>query len=224
MSECYTWVNVDKKEYISPGDFDCGLRFRESMNKDCLPLHALHTLLSGEWKGDHLVWLGDECSVSPLSPYGIIQTLYAQSADFGTPGNAFDMICESYRNVSCLFREAEHAVREEIGNYLEDLRDGRFEVDNVFGINIENPFEGLFGKTCRRSRYIVNHTKKVFYTLDETAILFQDHTKNDFSDPLPLLMGFGGTAESGEWLGDIIGVSDRRPEAYSLLETIYVDW
>ena len=30
------------------------------------------------------------------------------------------MIYESYRNVSCLFKEAEKEIREEIGYYLEE--------------------------------------------------------------------------------------------------------
>ena len=70
----------------------------------------------------------------------------------------------------------------------------------------------------------MNHTKKIYYSLNETVILFQDHTVNNFSDPLPILMGYGRVTEPGEWLGDIIGVSDQRPEGYSLLREIYLDW
>ena len=109
------------------------------MHKDSIPLHALHSLLINEWKGDHVLWFGDECPVPEQSSNGVIKTLYEQSAEFGYPGDAFDMIC-------------------------------------------------------------------------------------DFSDPLPFLMGYGRVTEPGEWLGDIIGVSDQRPEGYSLIKEIYVDW
>ena len=34
----YHWVNIDKKEYITPRDFDYGNKFHESMNKDSAPL------------------------------------------------------------------------------------------------------------------------------------------------------------------------------------------
>ena len=44
MGEYYNWINVDKKEYICPGDFDYGNKFHESMHKDSIPLHALHIL------------------------------------------------------------------------------------------------------------------------------------------------------------------------------------
>ena len=64
----------------------------------------------------------------------------------------------------------------------------------------------------------------MYYSLDETDILFQNNTKNDFSDPLPIQMGYGRVTEPGEWLGDIIGVSDIKPEGYLLLKKLYVNW
>lgn len=33
MGEYYRWVNVDKKEYICPEDFDYGSKFGASMHK-----------------------------------------------------------------------------------------------------------------------------------------------------------------------------------------------
>ena len=225
MGEYYNWVNVDKKEYICPGDFDYGNKFHESMHKDSVPLHALHSLLIDEWKGDRILWFGDECPVPEQSSNNVIRELYAQTKAFGYPGDAFDMICESYRNVSCFFREAEKDVREEIGYYLDEYREtGKLDNYNEYGIDLENPYEGLFLKTGRRYRFTINDTKKIYYALDETDILFQDHTKNDFSDPLPILMGYGRVTEPGEWLGDLIGVSDQRPEGYSLIKEIYVDF
>ncbi|MSR94097.1 hypothetical protein FYJ34_07455 [Clostridiaceae bacterium 68-1-5] len=225
MGEYYNWVNVDKKEYICPADFDYGNKLHESMHKDSTPLFALHSLLMDSWKGDRILWFGDECSVPEQSSNNVIQLLYNHSAAFGYPGDAFDTICESYRNVSCFFKEAEKDVREEIGYYLDEYREtGRLEPFNEYGIDLDNPFDGLFFMTGKRRKYTVNHTKKIYYSLDETDILFQDHTKNDFSDPLPLLLGYGRIKEPGEWIGDIIGVSDQRPEGYSLIKEIYVDW
>ena len=84
--------------------------------------------------------------------------------------------------------------------------------------------EGLFIKQTKRYKYTVNHTKKVYYSLEETVVLYQDHTRNDYSDPLPIMMGYGRVTEPGEWLGDIIGVSDQRPEGYLLLKELFVDW
>lgn len=225
MGEYYQWVNVDKKEYICPEDFDYGSKFGASMHKDSTPLHALHSLLTDEWKGDRVLWFGDECSVPEQSSNGVIKTLYEQSVEFGYPEDAFDMICESYRNVSCLFKEAEKDVREWIEDDLEEYREnGKLDHFNEYGIDLDNPYEGLFLKTAKRRMFTINHTKKIYYTLAETDILFQDRTKNDYADPLAVLMGYGRVTEPGEWLGDVIGVSDQRPEGYSLIKEMYVDW
>lgn len=195
MGEYYNWINVDKREYICPADFDYGNKFCESIHKDSIPLCALHTLLNDEWKGDHVLWFGDECSVFNSHSSNIIRTLYAQSVKFGYPGDAFDMICETYKNVSGLFKEAEEET---------------------------NPFEGLFVKRGKKYKYTINHTKKVYYSLDETAVLYSDHTRSDFLDPLPILMGYGRVTDPGEWIGDIIGVSDQRPKEYELLTELRI--
>lgn len=147
-----------------------------------------------------------------------------QTAEVGDLGYTLDLLLDIYRNVSCLFKEAEEDIREEIGYYIEEYRKlGRLEHYNEYGIDLEHPYEGLFLKTGRRYKYTINHTKKVYYSLDETKILFQDNTENDFSDPLPILMGYGRGMEPGEWLGDIIGVSDSKPEGYLLLKKLYMD-
>ena len=225
MGEYYNWVNVDKREYLCPGDFGYGNKAHESMHRDSTPLLALHALLCDRWKGNRVVWFGDECSVPAQFPNNLIQTLFNQSEAFGYPGDAFDMFCESYRNVSCLFKEAEENVREEIGFYLEDYReDGKLDHYNEYGIDLDHPFDGLFLMIGERYKYTLNHTKKIYYTLNETNILYLDGTKNEYSDPLPILMGYGRVLDPGKWLGDVIGVSDFPPEEYSLIQNIQLDW
>ena len=65
-------------------------------------------------------------------------------------------------------------------------------------------------------------TRKVYYSLDETAVLYPDHTRSDFLDPLLILMGYGRVTDPGEWIGDIIGVSDQRPDGYEPLIEIQI--
>lgn len=36
--------------------------------------------------------------------------------------------------------------------------------------------------------------------------------------------GYGRVTKPGEWLGDIIGVSDSKLEGYLLLKKLYVNW
>ena len=53
MGEYYDWVNVDRKEYINPNDFDFGNKKHESMGRGNVFLCALRELLSKEWEGVH---------------------------------------------------------------------------------------------------------------------------------------------------------------------------
>ena len=66
MGEYFDWVNVNKREYICPGDFDYGNKFHESRHKNNPVLCALYELLSGRWKGDPVVFLGDEAKIPDM--------------------------------------------------------------------------------------------------------------------------------------------------------------
>ena len=223
MSEDYRWVNVDKEEYFCPEEFDYGGRYRESQQKYSHVLGALHSLLQNEWKGDRILWLGDECTVPEQSKNELIREIHAQSVVFGYPGDIFDTLCESYRNVSCLFKEAEGWVRDAVECYLSEYQEnGKLQYYNEYGIDFEKPYEGMFLKTGQRCEFTMNHSKRAYYSLKETAIYNPDYTKNDWADPLPGLMGYGKNAGVGEWVGDIIAVSDQRPEGYFFIKKMYL--
>ena len=66
----------------------------------------------------------------------------------------------SYRNVSGLFRESEEEVRPEIDLYLEDLMNHWKYAHNEYGIDINDPFKGLFAMTGQRRRYVLNRTRQ----------------------------------------------------------------
>lgn len=224
MGEYFDWVNVDKKEFICPGDFDYGNKFHETVHKDSVPLLALHTLLNERWSGDHVLFLGDECNVPEDRHNYVYSLLTRQYKAYQDGGYTWDMVFETYRNVSGLFKETEKEVRPEIGYYLEELRNHEEYAHNEYGIDINDPFKGLFIMTGRRRRYVLNHTRKVCYSLEETKILYLDHTESDFADLLPILLGFGRSCDLGPWIGDVIRVSEEIPEGYSLLQEVYLDW
>lgn len=142
----------------------------------------------------------------------------------GYPGDMLDTICESYRNVSCLFKAAEEVVREEVGYYLDELRDGGTPPYNEYGIDINAPYKGLFIKEGKKFIFTLNHTKKCGYSLDITKIIYQDGSICEYIDPLPILLGYGNRMNPGPWLGDVIGVDDELPAGYSLLSEIHLDW
>ncbi|MCD8383804.1 MAG: hypothetical protein LUC39_02435 [Clostridiales bacterium] len=225
MGEYYKWVNVDKKEYLSPTDFGLGNKRYESLTRGNAFLCSLRELLDEHWKGDHIAFLGDEFSVSGNESNALLRSLYQQTLLYGKPGSISDLIDEKYRNVSCLFRDAEKEVRKEISFYIESMRSGEAPLTvNEYGVNLERPFENLFSKKGRTFQYTINCTKGVCYSFNDTQILHLNHTHNDYADPLPLLMSYGRTSSGGQWLGDIVAVADDIPDNVLLLDRIYLDW
>ena len=222
MGEYFSWVNVDKKEYISPCDFDLGNKRYESIHWGNELLCALRELLSKEWNGDHIFFMGDQNLINKDTKNETLKILYEHSDKFGYPGDGFDTVYESYKNVSGLFKETEEYVREEIGFYLSGLERG-CDI-NEYGIDISDPFQGLFQREGRDFIYTINHNKRVCYSFEKTKILFKDGEECDFADPLPILMVYGSNRIPGEWVGDIIGVSDNVPEGYEVLKEIVLEW
>ena len=221
MGEYFRWVNIDKKEYLLPSDFNHGSKSHESLHKNNSFLCALFEMLATQWCGDHIIFIGDEGNISTNTPSPILQRLEHQAS----PGHYFDYICDNYRNISCLFKDAENIVRESIADYLVDLQNNHPYADvNEYGIDINDPFVGLFQKSGMHIRYIINRTKRVYYCQDTTKILYKDGGICDYADPLPILMSFGRSVMAGEWLGDIIDVSNEIPQNYSFLEEINLNW
>ena len=168
--------------------------------------------------------MGDEKRIPQDADNVTLSTLYDHTVQAGYPGEALDTIYEAYKNVSGLFKAAEPEVRWEIEQYLEDLKDPEVKAYNEYGIDIKNPFDGLFLREGRNFLYTVNHTKKTCYSFEATKILYQSNEESDFVDPLPILLSYGNHADIGMWVGDIIGVSDEMPEGYHLLGSIKLDW
>lgn len=221
MGEYFRWANIDKKQYLLPSDFDYGSKAHESLHKRNAFLRALYELLSTQWCGDQIIFVGDEGEIPPETPYSVLQKLNEQASS----EDYFDYICDNYRNVSCLFKDAEVEVREEIRCYLEDLKNGHpYASVNEYGIDINDPFAGLFQKSGKDFRYIINHTKKVYYSLDITKILYKDGYPCEYADPLPMLMAYGRSVVPGAWLSDVIGVSNEIEDGYTLLQEIRCTW
>lgn len=227
MSEYFFWANIDKKQFLSPSDFGCGCRLHESMHRENTPMSALYALLSMEWKGDCVLFLGDEGKMPFPSGYDVFRLINRQIQDYHQGDyHYFDFIMETYWNLSALFKDTEPELRPEfercIDRKLRHHDDDRLIQE--YQMDVEHPFEGLFWRNGMNFRYMINHTKKVYYSFTQTTIRFLDSSENPWADPLPILMAYGRTANIGPWVGDIIGVGDSVDETYSPLKEIYLDW
>ena len=70
MGEYYNWVNINKKEYIAPCDFGLGSKIYGAVVADNQLLGALYDLLSSDWKGDMIVFLGAETNITENDAFG----------------------------------------------------------------------------------------------------------------------------------------------------------
>ncbi|MEZ7742308.1 hypothetical protein O3884_03500 [Gemella sp. 20925_1_85] len=216
MGECYQWVNVDKKEYISPVDFGYGSKRWQTLHAENIFLCALYKLLATDWAGDHIIWLGDELPRLNSSDNVSLEILYQDTLESGYPASSEDTVDEMYTNISGTFKEAEEEVRDELEYYLSLIKQ--------YGIRVDDPFKGFFSREGRDYLYTINHTKKVYFSLDITKVLYLNGSECDFANPLPILLGYGKSCNTGNWVGDEISTSDKIPKDYVLLTEIYLDW
>lgn len=103
MSEYFFWANIDKKQFLSPSDFGYGSRLHESMHREHAPMSALYALLSTEWNGDRVLFLGDEGEM-PFPPgYDVFQLINCQIQDYNQGDyHYYDLMIETYWNLSAL--------------------------------------------------------------------------------------------------------------------------
>lgn len=214
MGEYYDWVNVDKKEYISPFDFDLGNKLHESAFAGNPLLGALYSLLASEWKGDAIVFLGDETNITKSDKNPVLRKLSAERESWGGPGYDADYVYETYKCISGIFKDSEGIVRHEIDCMV---RYDDFS-PNYYGVKKEAPYEGLFIREPLYFRYTINHTKKEYFDIERTRLTYKNRN-NELAiriNPLPLLMAFPGSARddgTGVWIGDDIEVSDLLPSS-----------
>ena len=216
MGECYQWVNVDKKEYIAPVDFGYGSKRWQTLHVGNDFLCALYKLLATDWAGDHIIWLGDELPRLKSSDNVSLEILYQHTLESGYPGSSGDTVDEMYINISGTFKEAEKEVRDELEYYLSLIKQ--------YGIRVDDPFKGFFSREGRDFLYTINHTKKVYFSLDITKVLYLNGSECDFANPLPILLSYGKSCNTGNWVGDEISASDEMPKDYVFLTEIYLDW
>lgn len=124
MGEYYNWVNVDRKEYICPGDFNYGNKRYESCQRDGEVLRALRDLLANEWKGCRIFWMGDECGLPEDTTNDLFNIIKMHCDEMGYGVYMFDTVLETYKNISGLYKATEKEVREEIGYFLEEISRG----------------------------------------------------------------------------------------------------
>lgn len=220
MGEYFEWVNVDKKEYITPGDFDKGQKLFETTWKGNSFLRAFKALMSNEWKGDHIVFLGDQTERYPVGKNITMSILFGHHEVMGEAGYPADTVYEYYHNLSAQFKECDKEdIKREIAYYLEERKESY--CPNEYGVDEDNPYEGLFQREGCDYKYTINHTQKVYYDCEQIRVYWHREW-SDNMDPLPPLMHYGYKS-IGSWVGDIIDFSDEIPDGYDCISFIIAE-
>ena len=183
MGEYFSWINLDRKEYISPSDFEIGNKRYESVSINNALLCALRELMGSEWKGSKIIFIGDECGQFSINIPNILNDILQ---DDKFEGNFVDYTYENFKNVSCKFEAARNMVTEEISVFMERIRRGEDDFINEYGIDINNPFAGMFNRKGKSYKYTINYSKGVAYCLDTTKIITSEDNVIDSIDPLPV--------------------------------------
>ena len=120
----------------------------------------MYSLLSSEWKGDSIVFLGDDTPITTKEKNLVLKKLSSERQAWGEAGTDADYVTDKYTCISGLFKASEKEVRNEIAY----ITDNDFEY-NIYGLKRENPYEGLFTRESKFCRYTINHSKKEFLIL-----------------------------------------------------------
>ena len=205
MGEYYNWVNINKKEYIAPCDFGLGSKLWEAVVADNQLLGALYDLLSSDWKGDMIVFLGDETNITENEKNPVLRKLHSERKEWSEPGYDADYVTENYKCISGLFKAAEETICT------------------------ENPDECLLARDSHFFRYTINHSKQEFFDLEKTQLICPNkwEAPKGRINPLPLLMAFSDSSNdkcTGLWIGDQIDVSDEAPPVNYRDMSAYYGW
>lgn len=223
MGEYYSWVNVDKRELIVPEVFGSGLKFYQNSVKGVPVNRALRTLLADRWKGDRVIFLGDETwpVEEPVPP--LYWELERQTRDYEELLDMEQLLWDRYLDVSALFKESEEGARKDIEEYLWEWENNCATLV-PFHIDPEDPYRGLFVMNFQAFRYTLNHSKKLYFEEASIELLWEGEELTGYYDPITFLMSYGSRRPNpGPWLGDIVGVSDTIPEGYRPLEPFAID-
>lgn len=219
MGEYFEWINVDKKERLEMGAFGSGFKVMEPCwvgNKD---IDAVCTLMSGRRRGDLVIFCGDYCLEWPdTSVEGL-----RKKEEYGSV--LLDWAEEEFVNITGIFKDAEGLTYMVYG---DDDRD-------------EAPCEGPFDTDIEHRRFVVNHTKLVYYDRTRTPIrciwphqLGGDERIMRF-DPFPALFAKSNRLSmfcdhkndyiEQDWVGDSVeAIDDEPPKGYLDVSAFYNYW
>ena len=220
MGEYFAWVNIDKRERLEMGALSGAFKKLTSCYVGNFEIDAVCTLLVDRWKGDTIAFLGYESTdYWPDTSSEALRYKEEESPVF------LDYVEDFYRDVTGDFRQAK----------------GKTHLVATQGEMMKAPYEGSFDIAIVRYRYVINHTKKLFYDRKKTPIIgvmsypLSTEASIERFDPMPGLFSKDnllGTILNHDnpqfmvsWVGDFVEPSHNvPPENYLDVSTFYADF
>lgn len=81
MGQYFIAVNLSKKEYLHPHDYDTGAKLTEHSWVGDNLIDAVINLLADEWKHDRIVWAGDYAEIGLFVPGSSKKNLYDYASE-----------------------------------------------------------------------------------------------------------------------------------------------
>ena len=220
MSEYFAWINVDKRERLEMGAFGGSFEAAAPCWVGNYDIDAVCTLLSGRWRGDTIAYLGDYC------------TNY-------WPDESPEAL--AYRaEESPVFLEYAEDNFEDITGLFVRARGLTYAVFTETDY-IEVPYEGPFELEIAHCRYVVNHSKKLFYDrtatplrcvaphglgIEDTIVRFEPFPALFTKDSrLRLFCNHKNKQFEKDWVGDFVeAIDDGVPDGYLDVSSFYDYW
>lgn len=212
MGQYFTWVNLDKKEYIGDNPWAVGLKLIENCYEGNEKTDAALTMLDSRWKGDRVVFLGDYASFeNETDPFRrrVEEELKGQCVD--------DFMDHTFHDIAGIFT---YVKTSPWCDYYDE------ETETT------KPYEGPFDTEIVHHRYVVNETLKEYVDRSICPVRYiREDGKVVRYDPIPELLSSNKAVspESGEvdglWFGHEIRPSHTPPgKGYKLVAENRTYW
>lgn len=206
MSQYFSWVNLSKKQYLADDIWPDDMGFWQNSHSGCLKLDAACTLISKEWAGDLVAFIGDYFLRSAISEVDAHRRLVWEA--MGNKGLDACMDEGEWEDVSGRFAFARGKTRTVYGGESDP-----------YGEKVA--YEGPFDLEIEHFRFVVNEDKGEYFDRRGTSI---ESVRGGFVCRFELLPGLlccgagfrehEGEDLSGTWIGDRIVLADEAPEGY----------
>ncbi len=199
MGQYFWWVNLDKKEYIESSPWKCGLKLVENCYVGNEKTDAALTLLSKDWEGDRVVFLGDYADFTDEDdPFR--KAFWDELNGMVAGDYLFDDLTDITGKFACV------KSRPNCSYYDE-------ETDSY------KAYDGPFDTDIVHFRYVVDETLGEYVDRKSTPVRFIDENGKIIRyDPVPELMSSDLFNEpeinefTGRWFGHKIKPTNVSPD------------